>query len=62
MEYVDVAMIGGGQSGLTAARALLRHGLRPVALEAFGGTAGSWPRHSCPVQLSAGHAVSRHAP
>ncbi len=45
MEYVDVAVIGGGQSGLAAAHALLRHGLRPVVLEASDRTAGSWPRY-----------------
>ncbi|GGY05370.1 monooxygenase [Streptomyces minutiscleroticus] len=45
MEYVDVAVIGGGQSGLAAAHALLREGLRPVVLEASGAAAGSWPRY-----------------
>ncbi|MFD7506029.1 flavin-containing monooxygenase [Streptomyces sp. NPDC059850] len=45
MEHVDVAVIGGGQSGLAAADALVRHGLRPLVLEASGRAAGSWPRY-----------------
>ncbi|WP_261383723.1 hypothetical protein [Streptomyces sp. T12] len=36
-------VIGSGQSGLAVARALLRRGPRPVALEASGRAAGSWP-------------------
>jgi putative flavoprotein involved in K+ transport len=43
MEHVDVMVIGGGQSGLATAHALLREGLSPVVLEASGRTAGSWP-------------------
>jgi putative flavoprotein involved in K+ transport len=45
MEHIDVAAIGGGQSGLATAHTLLRHGLRPVVLEASDRTAGSWPRY-----------------
>lgn len=45
MEYVDVAVIGGGQSGLATAHALRQQGLRPVVLEASGQAAGSWPRY-----------------
>jgi putative flavoprotein involved in K+ transport len=45
MEHVDVAVVGGGQSGLAAARALRAHGLEPVVLEASGRAAGSWPRY-----------------
>ncbi|WP_322973772.1 FAD-dependent oxidoreductase [Actinacidiphila oryziradicis] len=45
MEQVDVAVIGGGQSGLAAAHALLRHGLTPVVLKASARPAGSWPRY-----------------
>ncbi|MFI2373568.1 NAD(P)-binding protein [Streptomyces sp. NPDC018964] len=45
MEHVDVAVIGGGQSGLVAACALPREGLRPVVLEASGTAAGSRPRY-----------------
>ncbi|MFE5097047.1 flavin-containing monooxygenase [Streptomyces sp. NPDC056638] len=45
MELIDVAVIGGGQSGLATAHTLLRHGLRPVVLEASSRTAGSWPRY-----------------
>ncbi len=36
-------IIGAGQSGLAAARALLDHNLVPVILEAGGRAAGSWP-------------------
>ncbi|GAB2896525.1 hypothetical protein GCM10027074_74990 [Streptomyces deserti] len=43
MEYVDVAVIGGGQSGLAAAHVLRQRGLVPVVLEAAGRAAGSWP-------------------
>ncbi|WP_137988492.1 flavin-containing monooxygenase [Streptomyces vilmorinianum] len=45
MEYIDVAVIGGGQSGLATAHSLLRVGLRPVILEASEQAAGSWPRY-----------------
>ncbi|MFF5449813.1 flavin-containing monooxygenase [Streptomyces sp. NPDC012950] len=45
MEHIDVAVIGGGQSGLATAHALLRRGLQPVVLEASGQAAGSWPRY-----------------
>ncbi|MFD5474574.1 flavin-containing monooxygenase [Streptomyces sp. NPDC127105] len=45
MEQVDVAVIGGGQSGLAAAHALRRQGLQPVVLEASEQAAGSWPRY-----------------
>jgi putative flavoprotein involved in K+ transport len=45
VEYVDVAVIGGGQSGLAAAHALRRQGLQPVVLEASEQAAGSWPRY-----------------
>ncbi|MFJ6514077.1 flavin-containing monooxygenase [Streptomyces sp. NPDC091406] len=45
MEYIDVAVIGGGQSGLAAAHALLGRGLRPVVLEAAGRAAGAWPHY-----------------
>ncbi|GGU47290.1 monooxygenase [Streptomyces lavendofoliae] len=38
-------MIGGGQSGLATAHALLRRGLRPVVLEASDRAVGSWPRY-----------------
>ncbi|AXK34426.1 NAD(P)/FAD-dependent oxidoreductase [Streptomyces armeniacus] len=44
-DVFDVAVIGGGQSGLAAARALLAEGLRPVVLEASDRPAGSWPRY-----------------
>ncbi|MGJ7419995.1 flavin-containing monooxygenase [Streptomyces cinereoruber] len=45
MEYLDVVVIGGGQSGLATAHALLRRGLRPVVLEASDRAAGSWPHY-----------------
>ena len=41
----DVVVIGAGQSGLAAARALLAHGIQPVVLEAGPEAAGSWPRY-----------------
>ncbi|GAA1927779.1 ArsO family NAD(P)H-dependent flavin-containing monooxygenase [Streptomyces sodiiphilus] len=40
-----VAVIGGGQSGLAAARAVRDAGLRPVVLEAGDRPAGSWPHY-----------------
>ncbi|WP_319594165.1 NAD(P)-binding domain-containing protein [Streptomyces sp. ID05-04B] len=43
MEQIDVAVVGGGQSGLAAAQALRGQGLRPVVLEASERAAGSWP-------------------
>ncbi|WP_330324548.1 flavin-containing monooxygenase [Streptomyces pseudovenezuelae] len=45
MEHVDVAVIGGGQSGLAAAHALRQRGIEPVVLEASDRAAGSWPRY-----------------
>ncbi|MFD7552611.1 flavin-containing monooxygenase [Streptomyces sp. NPDC059578] len=42
---VDVVVIGGGQSGLASAGALVRQGLEPVLLEASDRPAGSWPRY-----------------
>ncbi|MGC5409870.1 FAD-dependent oxidoreductase, partial [Streptomyces sp. DT225] len=45
MKHIDVAVIGGGQSGLATAHALLRRGLRPVVLEASDRAAGSWPHY-----------------
>ena len=39
----DVVVIGAGQSGLAAARALLARGVSPVVLEAGDRAAGSWP-------------------
>ncbi|MFG2768668.1 flavin-containing monooxygenase [Streptomyces rubiginosohelvolus] len=45
MEHIDVAVIGGGQSGLATAHALLRRRLRPVVLEASDRAAGSWPHY-----------------
>ncbi|MFD4114676.1 flavin-containing monooxygenase [Streptomyces niveus] len=45
MERLDVAVIGGGQSGLAAAHALRGQGLKPVLLEASDQAAGSWPNY-----------------
>ncbi|MFI7444839.1 flavin-containing monooxygenase [Nonomuraea indica] len=42
---VDIIVIGGGQSGLAAARTLLDAGLTPVLLEATEQATGSWPRY-----------------
>ncbi|MFF5209540.1 flavin-containing monooxygenase [Streptosporangium sp. NPDC000396] len=42
---MDTIVIGGGQSGLAAARTLLDAGLTPVLLEAADQTTGSWPRY-----------------
>ncbi|MGC4910007.1 FAD-dependent oxidoreductase [Streptomyces cyaneofuscatus] len=41
MEHIDVAVIGGGRSGLATARALLGRGLRPMVVEASDRTAGA---------------------
>lgn len=41
----DVIIIGGGQSGLTAAKAAETEGLRPLILEATDRVVGSWPRY-----------------
>lgn len=41
----DAVVVGGGQSGLAAARALHRRGLQPVVLEAGPEPVGSWPHY-----------------
>ncbi|MER8006820.1 NAD(P)/FAD-dependent oxidoreductase [Streptomyces sp. NPDC094149] len=45
MKHIDVTVIGGGQSGLATAHALLHRRLRPVVLVASDRVAGSWPRY-----------------
>ncbi|EST33446.1 hypothetical protein N566_19365 [Streptomycetaceae bacterium MP113-05] len=50
-EHVDVAIIGGGQSGLAAARAASARGLKPVVLEASGQPSGPWPRYYDSLKL-----------
>ncbi|WP_214317542.1 flavin-containing monooxygenase [Nonomuraea sediminis] len=42
---MDTIVIGGGQSGLTAARALKTAGLDPIVLEAGDQPTGSWSRY-----------------
>jgi putative flavoprotein involved in K+ transport len=41
----SVVIVGGGQSGLAAARSVQRAGLRPIVLEASARAAGSWPEY-----------------
>jgi putative flavoprotein involved in K+ transport len=45
MTLHDAVVIGGGQSGLAAATALLQRGLRPTILEAGDRAVGSWPHY-----------------
>jgi putative flavoprotein involved in K+ transport len=42
-EHADIVIIGGGQSGLSAAHVAARAGLRPVLLTASAEPVGSWP-------------------
>lgn len=42
---IDALVIGAGQSGLTAARALTNRNLNPVVLEAGPDPVGSWPHY-----------------
>ncbi len=51
MEHVDVAVIGGGQSGLATAHALLQQDLQPVVLEASDRPTGSWPQYNDSLTL-----------
>jgi len=43
MDDIDVAIVGGGQSGLVTVRAALLAGVRPVLLEKGAEPLGSWP-------------------
>jgi len=43
ISQADVVVIGAGQSGLAATRALQAHGISPVVLEAGPEPVGSWP-------------------
>ncbi|MEU7729917.1 FAD-dependent oxidoreductase [Streptomyces sp. NPDC040724] len=52
MEHVEAVIIGGGQSGLATAHALVRAGLKPVVLEASDRAAGSWPHYYDSLTLS----------
>ncbi|WP_308315894.1 NAD(P)-binding domain-containing protein [Streptomyces sp. CC228A] len=45
IERVDVAVVGGGQSGLAAVHALRERGFTPVVLEASAQAAGAWPHY-----------------
>lgn len=45
VEHVEAVVVGGGQSGLATAHALVRVGLKPVVLEASDRAAGSWPHY-----------------
>ncbi|PWK39779.1 flavin-containing monooxygenase [Actinoplanes xinjiangensis] len=45
MTSADLAVIGGGQSGLAAAHLAARRGLRPLVLDASTGPGGSWPSY-----------------
>jgi putative flavoprotein involved in K+ transport len=45
VEFIDALVVGGGQSGLAAARALRRLGLEPVIAEAGDEPTGSWPSY-----------------
>jgi putative flavoprotein involved in K+ transport len=46
-----VVVIGGGQSGLAAARALHELGVRALVLEAGDRPAGSWPEYYDSLRL-----------
>ena len=45
MDDIDTLVIGGGQSGLAAARALQASGAQPVIVEADDCPVGSWPHY-----------------
>jgi putative flavoprotein involved in K+ transport len=45
VNLIDTLVIGAGQSGLAAARALRSHGITPVVLEAGEAPTGSWPKY-----------------
>lgn len=45
MRRMNTIVVGGGQAGLAAARALLDAGLTPTLLEATGQVTGSWRRY-----------------
>ena len=47
----DVVVVGGGQSGLAAARALRAAGLAPIVLEAGTAPVGSWPHYYDSLKL-----------
>src|SRR5829696_6603501 len=45
VDRADLVIVGGGQSGLSAAHAAIGRGLRPLLLTASAEPVGSWPAY-----------------
>lgn len=61
MTRIDAIVIGGGQAGLAAARALREKGQATVVLEAGDEPVGSWPSYTT-VSPCSHHAATARCP